>query len=270
MRCFSANGLPSQAAATRHLCSPFGHKETAVYFSLHPYLLPAFLSPSLFLAFPHTSHICLFSYRSISPFLRLDRNELCGCASGLDSVQHHLSEHQAEQVLDAKPRTVPSTLRASLVFDANLVFLLTAKTWKLIDGLLNDAQGRSDLSLGDDQWRSQPYDILVSRFGLDAERQSITSFLWHMGCGEPSPEVSIRSAHQQTLVLHQHAEIPGAMSARLALINYDSIQQASPTDDLDDGTVDCLQSLPKNQAKLLCTLYHFLLSNQLESTDSNC
>lgn len=38
--------------------------------------------------------------------------------------------------------------------------------WELLDGLLDDLEGFLDLLLGDDEWRSESDDVLVSWFGL--------------------------------------------------------------------------------------------------------
>lgn len=75
--------------------------------------------------------------------------------------------------------------------------------------------------------------------------------------------------YQQTLLLHQHAQIPSGMSIRLRLVNDDGIEQALSTHCLDDRALDSHQPIPEQVAELLCTLHHVLLAHDLKRANSN-
>jgi hypothetical protein len=77
------------------------------------------------------------------------------------------------------------------------------------------------------------------------------------------------NTYQQTLGLHQHAQIPGAVSIGLGLINDNSIEQTLATNGLNQRALQILQALPEKLAELLSTLDHLLLLHNLQSTDGD-
>lgn len=80
---------------------------------------------------------------------------------------------------------------------------------------------------------------------------------------------TVLSTYQQTLGLHQHAQIPGGVAIGLGLINDNGIEQTLATNRLDQRALQILQALPEELAELLSTLDHLLLLHNLQSTDGD-
>jgi hypothetical protein len=79
-----------------------------------------------------------------------------------------------------------------------------------------------------------------------------------------------RGTYQKTLCLEEHAQVPSAVTIRLALVDDDGVQKTFATDSGDHGVVDVLQTLTELLAHSLSALNHVLLLNKLKSTDSDC
>lgn len=75
--------------------------------------------------------------------------------------------------------------------------------------------------------------------------------------------------YQQTLCLHQHAQIPSSVPVGLGLVNDNGIEQTLAADRLDQGALQVLQALPEEVAELLSAFDHLLLLNNFQSTDRN-
>lgn len=108
---------------------------------------------------------------------------------------------------------------------------------KLLESLGNDAQTLAELSLSDDQRRSETDNVTVGGLG------------------------------QETLALEQKGQVPGSAAVGSSLVNDAGVQQTLTTDKLDDGRVDLLDALTEDLAEFLSVLNHLLLLNQLEGTD---
>lgn len=77
------------------------------------------------------------------------------------------------------------------------------------------------------------------------------------------------NTYQQTLGLHQHAQIPSRVSVGLGLVNDNGIEQTLAANRLDQRALQILQALAEDVAELLGTLNHLFLLDNLQSTDGN-
>lgn len=96
---------------------------------------------------------------------------------------------------------------------------------------------------------------------------------WWVGlaCGRVSTEQyqGLSETNQESLLLHQQAQVPGRMSVRLRLVNDNGVEQALAAHCLDDRILDSLQTITEDMTQLLCPVDHILIANDLESPDSH-
>lgn len=78
-------------------------------------------------------------------------------------------------------------------------------------------------------------------------------------------------SYQETLLLHQHAEIPCAVTVGLALVNDDGIEQALTADQGNHRVLglNITKTLSEHLSKDLSLLNHVLLLDNLKRSDSN-
>lgn len=100
--------------------------------------------------------------------------------------------------------------RSHLIVDSDLdllfgrrndfVFLLARKGWELLKRLLDDIKSTLDLSFRDDQGRCETNDVFVGWLGL-----------YHLKLAFCSNQLikEKKKTYQQSLALHQHAQVPG-------------------------------------------------------------
>nr|POE63625.1 hypothetical protein CFP56_04528 [Quercus suber] len=135
---------------------------------------------------------------------------------------------------------------------------------QLLDGGLDDLQRGLDLGLGDDERGREADDVLVGGFGLCSGVVSVC-------VGGVVLDVCDleRAAYQQSLFLHQHAEVPRAVPARLGLVDDDGVHQAPPADHRDRGVprLDVAQALAEHLAERLRALDEVLFLDDLEGFD---
>lgn len=75
--------------------------------------------------------------------------------------------------------------------------------------------------------------------------------------------------HQETLLLHQHAQIPGRVSIRLRLVDDNRVEQALAAHRLDDRVLNGLQTIPEDMTQPLRPLDHMLVANDLKSPNGH-
>lgn len=81
--------------------------------------------------------------------------------------------------------------------------------------------------------------------------------------------LDIQSTYQQTLLLHQHTEVPCRVSIGLRLVNDNGIEQTLATDGLNHRAVDGLQAIAEDVAELLGPFDHLLLLDNFQSPDGH-
>lgn len=75
--------------------------------------------------------------------------------------------------------------------------------------------------------------------------------------------------YQQSLLLHQHAQIPSGVSIGLGFINDDGVEQTLSAHRLNKRALKTLKSSPEQVTELLCPLNHTLLAHDLERTNGD-
>lgn len=78
-----------------------------------------------------------------------------------------------------------------------------------------------------------------------------------------------RATHQQSLVLEQHAEIPGGVAVGLGFVDDDGVEEALAADGGDDGVVEGVEAVTEAFAELGGALHHVLLADELEGADGD-
>lgn len=153
----------------------------------------------------------------------------------------------------------------------NFAFFRALKIRQLLASLLNNLQRSLDLVLGNDKRRCQTDDVLMRGFRLGtlvSVRFSCTNISIAQRRVFDMSDLQ-RPTYQQSLLLHQHAQVPRAVATSLALVNHDRVQQSLSTDRRDHAipSPDVFQSSAEDLAQMLGSLHQAFLFDDFKGFD---
>ena len=114
---------------------------------------------------------------------------------------------------------------------------------------------------------------------LPSQHASYSSLPWNGAPTQHRPSKSApNNAHvnmsrlgQQPFTLHQQTQLPRRPPLfTLALVNHHTVEQASPTDNLDHGRIEGFQAVPKDLAQTLGPLCKLFSLEHFECRDGHC